>query len=346
MDRFTPIDDAVIVAERQVHHGTDDHLSVHGDRAFLDAVKAEDAHLGRIEDRGAEQRTEDAAVGDGKGTAAQIFQGEGPILRSLGKVADLSLDLGKGHATGVAQHRHDQAFFGADGNTDIVVILEQDFIALNFGVQPGEGFEGADDGFDEEGHEPELDAVFFAEGVLAAFAQLDHGGHIDIVEGGQHSGGLLGFHQAAGDGAAAARHANALFGALGCAAGAIGGGGRPWTGFDRLNGSAGPSRWAGFSRRSHCVRLNLWPGFTGLDLRSGFDEALHVLFGHPLPGAARGDLIQVNALGLGQAAGDRRGPPGRMGFGRLLRFYEFTVFDRLLFFHRLTGFGGLRFRRA
>ena len=38
--------------------------------------------------------------------------------------------------------------------------------------------------------------------------------HVHLVEGGEHGGGALGFHQPAGDGLASARHAHVLFGAL------------------------------------------------------------------------------------------------------------------------------------
>ena len=63
----------MVVAERHIHHRADDDLAVEGDRALLNLVQPEDADLGRVEDRRAQQRTEDAAVGDGEGAAAQVF---------------------------------------------------------------------------------------------------------------------------------------------------------------------------------------------------------------------------------------------------------------------------------
>ena len=45
------VDDAVVVGQRHVHHRTHDDLAVHGHRALLDLVHAEDAALGRVEDR-------------------------------------------------------------------------------------------------------------------------------------------------------------------------------------------------------------------------------------------------------------------------------------------------------
>ena len=62
----------MVVGQRDVHHRPDDHLALAGDRALFDLVQAENAHLGRVEDRRAQQRAEHAAVGDGKGAPAQI----------------------------------------------------------------------------------------------------------------------------------------------------------------------------------------------------------------------------------------------------------------------------------
>ena len=50
-DGFLAVDEAVVVAEREIHHRADDDLAVDGDRALLDRVHAEDAALRRVEDR-------------------------------------------------------------------------------------------------------------------------------------------------------------------------------------------------------------------------------------------------------------------------------------------------------
>ncbi len=53
------------------------------------------------------------------------------------------------------------------------------------------------------------------EGVLVLAAQGHHGAHVDLVEGGQHGGGVLGLLQPAGDGLAQAGHAHPLFALVG-----------------------------------------------------------------------------------------------------------------------------------
>ena len=75
----------MIVRQREIHHGLYDHLTVHGDRTFLYRVHAEYAGLRRVEDRCREQGTKNTAIGDGKGAASHIFNGELLVSR-LGSV--------------------------------------------------------------------------------------------------------------------------------------------------------------------------------------------------------------------------------------------------------------------
>src|SRR4051812_45406402 len=57
-DRFRSVDDAVIVGEGGVHHRLDRNLAADDHRPFLDRMKPENADLGRVQDRRAEQRSE------------------------------------------------------------------------------------------------------------------------------------------------------------------------------------------------------------------------------------------------------------------------------------------------
>ena len=45
--------------------------------------------------------------------------------------------LGEATAVGVAQHRHDQALVGADRDADVVVILVDEIVAVDLGVDGG-----------------------------------------------------------------------------------------------------------------------------------------------------------------------------------------------------------------
>ena len=75
-DGFAAVEDAVVVGQGEVHHGADLDLAVDGDGLVLDGVQAEDGGLGQVDDRGAHEGAEDAAVGDGEGAAGHVFDGE------------------------------------------------------------------------------------------------------------------------------------------------------------------------------------------------------------------------------------------------------------------------------
>ncbi len=69
----------------------------------------------------------------------------------------------KRHRVGVAEHRHDQAALGADRHADVVVVLVDDLVALDLGVDRREGLERADRRLDEERGDAEADAVLLLE---------------------------------------------------------------------------------------------------------------------------------------------------------------------------------------
>ena len=67
---------------------------------------------------------------------------------------------------GVAHHRHDEALVGADGDAEVVVVLEHEIGAVDLGVDGGNVLQRLHAGFDEEAHEAELAAVLLLERVL------------------------------------------------------------------------------------------------------------------------------------------------------------------------------------
>ena len=65
--------------------------------------------------------------------------------------------------------------------------------------------------FGEEGHEAEFDFVFLLELVFVLVPQSHHFGHVHLVVGGEHGGGVLRLFQAARDGLAQLGHFYAFF---------------------------------------------------------------------------------------------------------------------------------------
>src|SRR5262249_36744482 len=64
LNRLAAVNDAMVVAEGDIHHRANDDGAVLRDRAILDLVQPEDADLRRVQDRRAHERSEDAAVRD------------------------------------------------------------------------------------------------------------------------------------------------------------------------------------------------------------------------------------------------------------------------------------------
>ena len=102
--RLAPVDEAVVVGERDVHHRP--HRRSRRPRpttgALLDLVQPEDAGLRRVQDRRREQRAVDAAVRDRERAALEVVHRDPVLARLLRELADLLLDLGERERVGVA----------------------------------------------------------------------------------------------------------------------------------------------------------------------------------------------------------------------------------------------------
>ena len=95
LHRFAAVDQAVIVAQGEVHHGADHDLIVHDDGPFLNAVHPQNRGLRRVENRRAEHRAEDAAVGDGEGSAHHVGGCDLAFAGLLRDDADFLFDFGE-----------------------------------------------------------------------------------------------------------------------------------------------------------------------------------------------------------------------------------------------------------
>lgn len=70
------VQQTVVVGQRQVHHRSDLNLSVDSNWLLLDGVKPQDSSLGKVDDGGTHQRTEDAAIADGECSSGHILNSE------------------------------------------------------------------------------------------------------------------------------------------------------------------------------------------------------------------------------------------------------------------------------
>ena len=97
-------------------------------------MHAENAGLRRIEDRRAEQRAVDAAVRDGEDAAAEVLDLDLSLARFHRVFREVALDLREGFLIRIANHRHDEAALGADGDADVVEMILHEVVAFDAAI--------------------------------------------------------------------------------------------------------------------------------------------------------------------------------------------------------------------
>src|SRR4051812_24780821 len=209
--RLAAIDDAVVVAEREIHHRSDLHLPGDCHGTLLDLVHSEDARLRRVQDRRGHQRAVHSAIGDREGAALHLLDLEHTLARAPTHVGDLLLDLRERFAIAVADHRHDEALLGPDRDADMIVVLVDEVGAVDLGVDGRDFLERLHARLYEEAHEAQLHAVLLLEQFLVLIAQVHHRAHVDLIEGREHGSRALRLLEPARDGLAQPGHLHALF---------------------------------------------------------------------------------------------------------------------------------------
>merc|ERR1719402_1348290 len=74
-DSLATVHQPVVVRQGDVHHGTDDDLSIPDDRSLKCPVHPQDGRLRWVDDRSAKERTKHSAITDGEGTTVHILNG-------------------------------------------------------------------------------------------------------------------------------------------------------------------------------------------------------------------------------------------------------------------------------
>ena len=234
-------------------------------------MHAQNGALGRVDDRGGHQGAEHTTVGDGEVAASQLIHGQFAVAALAGQILDGLLDVGQAHVVAVAQHRGHQTTGGGDGDADVEVVVVNHVITIERRVHFRIALEGLHHRLHVEGHKAELDAVLLLEDLAVLLAQIHDGLHVDLVEGGQHGGGVFRFQQTLGNALAQTGHRYPLVG----------------TTTQRGNlGCRGCS-----CDRCGCRRLAL-----------GLDEGFHIILGDATALAGAGQLGHVDVVLANQAA--------------------------------------------
>src|SRR5690625_4438826 len=152
-DRFLAVDNAMIVAERQIHHRADHDLTADDHRAFLNLVHSKNAGLRRVQNGRGHERSVDPAIRDSEGAALHVIERQLAVARLLPEFRNPLLDPGKAHSVGIAYHRDHEALLGADSDADMRIFLVDDLFALDLGIDRRDLGKRMAAGFHEEGHE-------------------------------------------------------------------------------------------------------------------------------------------------------------------------------------------------
>ena len=138
-----PVDDAVVVRERQREDQPRLQLAIDIRRDALGAPEAEHAELRPVDDRREVPRAEGAEVGDRERTAARVLDGELAVAGTLRCLREVDRELDDVLLVDVADNRHDQPALGVDRRPHVDVALEDQFAAddIDAGVHAGVGLE-------------------------------------------------------------------------------------------------------------------------------------------------------------------------------------------------------------
>mmetsp|Transcript_34789 Transcript_34789/g.88123 ORF Transcript_34789/g.88123 Transcript_34789/m.88123 type:complete len:404 (+) Transcript_34789:377-1588(+) len=183
--RLAAVNQAVVVRERQVHHGARLNLAAHHHGALHDGVHAQDGALRRVDDGRGQHGAVHAAVADGKRAARHVVDADGAVARLLAHLNHRLLHLRKVELVGAAQHGHHQALGRGHRDGDVHVVAVHDLVAVNHCVDRGHLVQRVRGRLHKGAHEAQLHAVLLQEQVLVLVAHIDDGRHVHLVEGGQ-----------------------------------------------------------------------------------------------------------------------------------------------------------------
>ena len=93
------------------------------------------------------------------------------VARGGGESLDFTFDLREGQSLGIAQDRDGQPAIGADGDAQVNVLVVDDVVAVDFGIDAREFAQRQHHGAGEEAHEPQANAMHFLKPLLVLGAQ-------------------------------------------------------------------------------------------------------------------------------------------------------------------------------
>jgi hypothetical protein len=173
---------------------------------------------------------ENTSVGNGEGSSSHILNGELSVTGLLSKTSDGRLNSDHVEGLCVANDGGNKSLLGGNSDGDVDVVTVDDGVTtvrtLNRGVNSGDILHSLNNGLGESGHESELNTSLLEDGILVELAHLHKSGHVNLVEGSQGSGGVLGLLQTLSNTETHAVHLDAALLTVSESGGSGSGGGR------------------------------------------------------------------------------------------------------------------------
>src|SRR5271156_6856075 len=168
---YGAVDEAVVVAEREVNDGADGDgivaFLVGDDEGLLgDAADAHDGSVGLVDDGQTEDGAELPGVGDGEGGTFDIFRLELLAAGAFAEVGDAALQAEEVEVAGVLEDGNDESPVEGDSDSKVDVAMVADVVAFDRSVDDWPLLHCDDGGAHEEWHEGEAHTVALLEGVL------------------------------------------------------------------------------------------------------------------------------------------------------------------------------------
>src|SRR5262249_44787095 len=139
---------------------------------ILDFMHSQNPALGRVQDRRTEKRAVDSSIGNRENSPGQIVELQFSIARFFGVGGDVFLELCKALFIRVSNDRDYQAAFGSNSNTNVVIVVLDQVVAVDSGVNGRNFDQTLDRSFQEKGHEPKFHPMPLLKRLLVLRAQL------------------------------------------------------------------------------------------------------------------------------------------------------------------------------
>jgi len=133
-DGFFPVDESMVVSQRNEHDRTNLHLSANRHRPHFRGVHSQDGGLRWVDNGRSHEGTEDAAIRNGKRASVHVLDREVTFFRFLSEFYESSFDVDVVHFFHISDDGDYEALGGGDSHADVDEVAIDDLVAVDDGV--------------------------------------------------------------------------------------------------------------------------------------------------------------------------------------------------------------------